>query len=148
MKLTLKDGAFVEFDSVSQLVEFYKQLSPTTTNNGNHKTRVSTRNNRVDRELDEMPESPLKLVKFLFGATGAVDSDAVVKTLGISGRAIGGTVTSLGFWAKRHNLEKKQMLVKGRRANGNGRSVRTLALTESFRKMIREGKVPGVKLDT
>jgi hypothetical protein len=70
----------------------------------------------------------------------------VAKSLGVGPRGIGGFVTALSNWGKRNGYTKKQLLVKGRRADD--RNVRTLALNKNFRQILKEGKIPNMKSDT
>jgi hypothetical protein len=145
-----KDGSIEAIaDSVEELIAYHQRFA--AQNGSANLTRRSEppKNSPLSESDDSLPEAALRLVKHLYQAQGEVKTSDLQHAFGLSEpRAIGGTVTSLTSWGRRHNLSKKQILIKGRRANGNGHTVRTMALTESFRKMIREGKVPGVTLDT
>lgn len=142
LKLTLKDGSQVESDSVGDLLEFYRQVS-----NGHPRPKTIAESRVTKSANSDLTEAAKKLIGLLLPALDGVDTGTVAKSFGVSPKGIGGTVTALTRWGQKNGLSKKQMLVKNRRTNVDGRSVRTLALTESFRKMIKEGKVPGVKLD-
>jgi len=145
LKLTLKDGSQVESDSVYDLLEFYEKVSAL---NGRGDASTTSKKHASNVKDLDLKEAPRKLLNMLFVAAEPVDTGNVAKSFGVTPRGIGGTITSLTKWGKQHGLSKKQMLVRGRRSNGNGHNVRTLALAENFRKMIKEGKVPGLKLDT
>src|ERR1700733_3791519 len=118
-------------------------------NGGGSASKKTSRTKRVARDEEPIPESAQKLITLLLPAQNGLVTSDVAKALGLNEtKAIGGSVTSLTAWGRRHNYTKKQLLTKTRRTNANGHNVRVMALTESFRKMLKEGKVPGVKLDT
>jgi hypothetical protein len=132
-----------EFDTPEELVA-YQHAS----RNGGTNTK-RPRGRRVSGEDEGLPEAALKLVKSLLPHPDGVNTSEMAKELGLNeAKGIGGSVTSLTSWGRRHNFSKKQLIKKTRRVNGHGHNVRVMALTESFRKMIKEGKVPGVKLDS
>jgi hypothetical protein len=143
VRLTLKDGSVFEADSVEDVARFYQQLS----RNGSRAKGFVDRPQSTDSE-DSLPDHAKRLVSALLPASDGLDTAAVATALGVEPRGIGGYVTSLTAWGKRRGLVKKQLVQKERRANGHGRMVRRIKVTDFFRKMISEGKVPGMKLDS
>jgi hypothetical protein len=138
MSVRLKPDGTVEFDTPEELV-VYQHASR---NGGATK---GTRGRHATSDEEGLPESALRLVKFLLPKPDGVNTSEMAEALGLKeAKGIGGWVTSLTSWGRRHNLPKKQLLVKTRRTNG----ARFMALHENFRKMIKEGKVPGVKIET
>ena len=142
IRLKLADGTTVESDNVEDLTKFYQQLS---SRNGHQKAEPAPV--RVDGMLDPLPDTANSLVKLLLPAQDGLDTADVAKSLGVGPRGIGGFVTALSNWGKGNGFTKKQLLVKGRRPHGD-RSVRTLALHKNFRQVLKEGKIPSMKLDT
>jgi hypothetical protein len=143
MSVRLKPDGTVEFDTPEELVA-YQHAS----RNGSTNAKRPRGRPRASGDDEELPESALKLVKLLLPQPDGVNTSDVAKALGLNeAKGIGGSVTSLTSWGRRHNLNKKQLIKKTRRVNGHGHNVRIMALAESFRKMIKEGKVPGVKLE-
>jgi hypothetical protein len=144
MSIRLKPDGTVEFDTADELIA-YQHASRNGTASP---AKKASRNRHIIGDDEPLPESALKLVKFLLPKSDGVNTSEMAKALGLNeAKGIGGWVTSLTSWGRRHNLSKKQLLVKTRRANGHGHNARFMALHESFRKLIKEGKVPGVKLD-
>lgn len=144
MSVRLKPDGTLEFDTPEELVAYQ---SATRNGAANAPRRVG-RPRRVSGDDEPLPESALKLVKFLLPEPNGVNTSEMAHALGLKeAKGIGGSVTSLTSWGRRHNLNRKQLITKTRRVNGHGHNVRFMALAESFRKMIKEGKVPGVKLD-
>jgi len=141
IRLKLADGTSVESDSVEELAKFYQQLS----RNG-HQTPKEHATLRVSGTLESLPDTATALVKLLLPANDGLDTSDVAKSLSVGPRGIGGFVTALSNWGKRNGYTKKQLLVKGRRMSGD-RSVRTMMLNKNFRQILKEGKVPGMKLD-
>ncbi len=96
-----------------------------------------------------LPAAASKLVKLLWTHHDGMETREIAKAFGLEhAKGIGGSVTSLNAWGRRRDLKKKQLLVKSRRVEANGHTARILSLNDFFRKMIKEGKVPGMKLDT
>jgi hypothetical protein len=144
MSLRLKPDGTVEADTPEELVA-YQFASRNGAPNPNKK---APRVRRIVGDEEPIPESAQKLIALLFPEPKGLITSDVAKALGLSEpKAIGGSVTSLTAWGRRHNFTKKQLLTKTRRSNGSGHNVRVMALTENFRKMIKEGKVPGMKLE-
>jgi hypothetical protein len=143
------DGSIeaVEADTVAELVGYHQQYA---SRNGTAPTKKGPRiKYSPGEEGDEpLPEAAEKLVKLLFSASDGMDTGDIAVKFGVEPKGVGGSVTSLTAWGRRHNLSKKQLLRKERRENGHGHFVRRLALSDHFRKMIKEGKVPGMKIDT
>jgi len=140
-----RDGRIeaIEVDSVEEAIAYQRQAHRNGT--------VSKGENRpaATGTDDALPVAAQKLVELLMVEPHGVETSTLAAVLGLKeAKAIGGTVTSLTSWGRRNGLTKRNLLVKGRKANGHGKTVRTMALSESFRKMINEGKVPGMKLDT
>lgn len=143
MSIRLKLDGTVEADTPEELVA-YQYAS----RNGGASSKKPARSRAASGDEEMLPVSAQKLIEILFPATNGLVTSDVAKALGLSEpKAIGGSVTSLTAWGRRHNFTKKQLLIKSRRSNGNGHNVRVMGLTESFRKAIREGKVPGMKLE-
>jgi hypothetical protein len=146
IRLRLADGTSVESDNVEDLARFYQHLS----RNGDHKqkksqTVLATENGNGD--LEPLPETASGLVKLLFAEQDGLDTSVLAKGLGVGPRGIGGFITSLSNWGRRNGFaSKKHLLVKGRRADD--KSIRTMTLHKHFRQVLKEGKVPGMKLDT
>src|ERR1051326_6610122 len=132
MAVTIKPDGTVIFDTPE---EYAVYQAASRNGAGNHAKKAS-RSRRISGEEEPLPEAALKLVKYLLPIPGGVNTTDMAHALGLAeAKGIGGSVTSLTAWGRRHNLTKKQMLVKTRRANGNGHNARIMALHESFRKM-------------
>jgi hypothetical protein len=135
-----KDGR-IEFTTVEELLAYQK-----ASRNGSRRTRAES--SASDANEDALPETARRLVEVLFDAPDGMDTAEAAKALGMrEAKGIGGFVASLTGWGRRHNLKKRQLVVKERRPDGKGHNVRRIRLGEQFRKMVKEGKVPGVKLD-
>jgi hypothetical protein len=143
-----RDGTIeaVEADTVEELMAYHHQYASRDGNSAK-KTARAQRSSAEDED-ERLPEAAEKLVKVLLSATDGMNTTDVARTFGVKPRGVGGSVNSLIAWGKKRNLKRGQLLIKGRRANGDGHMARTIALAGFFRKMIREGKVPGMKLDT
>lgn len=147
MRLELKDGEVVgAAGSVEELVSFYRGLTKNAPS-APAKTQAFTKAAKNGNSFAGLTDAPMSLLRLLYKHPGDLDSGEIAKNLGVTAKSIGGTVASLVGWGKRHNLERQEMLIKGRRSNGSGRKIRTMGLTSNFRKMIEEG-VLGVKLDS
>lgn len=145
MSIKLRPDGTVEADTPEELVAYQRFFS----RNGHVKPTRATQGFERDIGDATLPEAALKLVKLLWAHQGGMDTREIAKSFGLDHtKGIGGSVTSLAAWGRRQNLGRKQMLVKTRRPDDNGRIVRVLSLSDFFRKMIKEGKVPGVKLDS
>lgn len=146
IRLKLSDGSVVEADSVDELLKYQQSLH--SSRNGAKLLRAQRRATPVTNADEELPEHARKLVELLLPQTEGMDSAEIAKHFDVDPRGVGGYVTSLTRWGDKAGLKKKELIVKERRDNGNGDSVRRIKLTVSFRKMLKDGKVPGMKLDT
>jgi hypothetical protein len=134
----------VEADTAMELVEYHRQYAP----NASKPPKAEWRRDFADRSAEPMPEVGHRLVKLLYSANTALRTTEVAQALGLQHpRGVGGFVTSLTAWGKHLQLSKKAMLVKGRSRSPSGKFVRTMALTDNFRRMIRDGKIPGMSPD-
>ena len=143
IRLRLADGSTVESDSVDELAKFYQQLSRNGHQNAKTEPVGSPRPNDA---MDSLPETAASLVKLLLPAPDGLDTAVVAKSLGVGPRGIGGFVVALSNWGRKHGFTKKQLVTKGRRIDG-GRSVRTMTLTKTFRQVLKEGRIPNMRLD-
>jgi hypothetical protein len=150
MSLRLKmkpDGTIdaIEADSVEELLEYQRRLQCS----GNHAQKVTpTQQEMLAAEEEALPEAAQKLVRLLVAHPDGMNTVDVAQALGVQARGVGGSITSLNAWGRKRDLTKRQLLTKDRRASGNGHTVRRIALAERLRRMIQEGKVPGMTLDT
>lgn len=148
-----EDGSVeIEADSVQEFVEFQRLSS---SSNGTKAAQgAANRASAGDGKSHSatIPEAARKLVRLLYDSPAdiSVSTADLAKSLGFKeAKAVGGSVTSLTSWGKHNQLTKRQMIVRGRnRMSADGKTIRTMALTETFRKMLKEGKVAGMKLDT
>ncbi len=140
MSIRLKPDGTVEADSVEELVAYQRSLR-------NGQPSKILRAEQPGEGEEPLPEAAEKLVRLLLRSADGMDTADVAISLGVDPKGVGGSVTSLTSWGRRHGFSKKQLIVKDRRENGHGRMVRRLALSERFRKMIEQGEVP-MKLDT
>jgi hypothetical protein len=92
-------------------------------------------------DMEPLPAAAHRLVKLLFEQNDGLDTAQIGSALGVESKGVGGSVTSLTSWGRRYGLGKKQLLTKTRRKDHQGRSVRRIALSYKFRKMIDEGIV-------
>jgi hypothetical protein len=149
VRLKLRDDGTieaVEADTVEELVAYHQQYSSRDANSAKKISRAQ--HFTPDSEDEKLPEAAEKLVRLLISENDSMNTSDIAEIFGVKPRGVGGSVNSLIAWGKKRNLKRSQLLIKGRRANGNGHLARTIALTGFFRKMIKEGKVPGMKLDT
>src|SRR5258708_6011537 len=138
MSLRLKPDGTVEADTPQELVEYQRSFS----RNGYHAQKKSS----ADVDDGPLPEAASKLVKLLWPHHDGMETREIAKAFGLEhAKGIGGSVNSLAAWGRRRNLGKK-LFVK-RHMIRAGKSERILLLSDFFRKMIKEGKVPGMKLD-
>ncbi len=147
IRLKLEDGSTIEADSVQELVA-YQRASAEARNGSRSKSTRNRQHDLVFVAEDELPRNARMLVDALLPNPKGVESAEVARLLGVSPRGMGGYVTALASWGKRRGLTKRQLLEKGRHKNGGGKIVRTISLSGLFRKMLKEGQVPGMKLDT
>ena len=91
--------------------------------------------------MEPLPTAAHRLVKLLFEQKDGLETAQIGSALGVESKGVGGSVTSLTSWGRRYGLGKKQLLTKMRRTNDQGHSVRRIALSYKFRKMIDEGIV-------
>jgi hypothetical protein len=144
IRLKLSDGTSVESDNVEDLAKFYQHLS----RNGHSKQKTETALAPVNENgtMEPLPETASELVKHLFAEAEGIDTSVLAKSLGVGARGIGGFITALSNWGRRNGFaSKKHLIVKGRRPDN--KSIRTMALHKHFRQALKEGKVPGMKLD-
>jgi len=143
--LTRADGSVIQADSPEELAQYEKALD--AIRNG---TRPKGRRGkqRVVVSDEELPEHAQELAALLLKHSDGMASAEVGKHFGVDARGIGGYVTSLTNWGRRHGFTKRQMVKTDRRDNGHGHSVRRIRLADFFREKIKKGEVPGVKLDT
>jgi len=148
IRLRMKEGPFefIEADSAEELASAYQQFLRANGRKGRMPIDVPS----ASGANEALPANALKLVRLLLPKPQGMNSHDVARELGVEPRGLGGFVTSLSNWGRRHNLTKKQIITKERRANGHGHLVRNLALTDRFRQMIQDGKIKGLtmKLDT
>jgi hypothetical protein len=97
--------------------------------------------------MDALPETAASLVDILLPAHEGMDTADIAKSLRVGPRGIGGFVVALSNWGKKHGYTKKQLVTKGRRIEA-GKSVRTMTLTKAFRQVLKEGRIPNMKLTT
>lgn len=140
MSIRLKLDGTVEADSVEELIAYQNSLR-------GGRARGSSRQLEAESE-ERLPEAARKLVMCLLHFPDGMNTADVAKELGVEPKGVGGSVTSLTAWGRRHNFTKKQLLEKERRVDGHGHVVRRIALSDRFRKMVEKGEVPGMKLDT
>jgi hypothetical protein len=148
IKLKLADGTSVEADSVKELAEFYQHLG----RNGHSVKAVTPPDISQPPALQAAPVEPLpptavELLQLLLSSTEPIDTAEVSETLGVKPRGIGGYILALTNWGKRNGYHRKQILLKDRR-KAEGKSVRTITLTKSFRQQLREGKIAGMPRTT
>jgi hypothetical protein len=133
----------VEVDSVEEAIAY--QEGAKHKNNRASSTGVTppspSPNTPGKEDIDPLPVAALRLVKLLHEQADGLDTAQIGTALGVESKGVGGSVTSLTSWGRRYGLTKKQLLTKTRRTNDQGRSVRRIALSYKFRKMIDEGKV-------
>ncbi|MCL4524034.1 MAG: hypothetical protein M1453_14075 [Acidobacteria bacterium] len=149
IRLRLKDDGSIdaiEVDSVEELLTIYQQFPLAGNRAGTHS--FVPRKLSADTDNSPLPESAARLVSLLYSAPHGMNTFDVAKALHVDPKGVGGFVTSLTSWGRRRGLTKKQLIMKERRPNANGRMVRRINLTDFFRKMIEDGKVPGMKLET
>lgn len=139
MSVRLKPDGTIEADTPQELIEYQRSSS----RNGYHTQKKSS----ADVEDGPLPEAASKLVKLLLPHHDGMETREIAKAFGLEhAKGIGGSVNSLAAWGRRRNLGKK--LFSKRQLVTAGKSVRILLLSDFFRKMVKEGKVPGVKLDS
>jgi hypothetical protein len=147
IRLKLENGSTVEADSVEELVTYQRALEGRRRNPPSKPARIQ-KQAVLPLGDEELPEPARKLVDILLPFPNGLQSAKIAQELNVSPRGVGGYVTALTSWAKRRGMNARQLLDKGRHSNGGGGMVRTLSISKSFRKMIQEGQVPGMKLDT
>ena len=136
----MSDGT-VEADSVEELLAYQR-----ASQNGHSIRRAKTATS--DEATDTLPATAKKLVDVLLVHPDGMDTADAARALGLKNtKGIGGFVGSLTAWGRKNNWKKRQLVVKERRPDGKGRTVRTIKLGGQFRKIAEEGKVPGLKRD-
>jgi hypothetical protein len=139
MSVRLKPDGTVEADTPQELVEYQRSFS----RNGYHAPKKSS----TEVEDGPLPEAASKLVKLLWPRHDGMETREIARAFGLEhAKGIGGAANSLAAWGRRRNLKKKLFFKK--HIITAGKSERILLLSDFFRKMVKEGKVPDVKLDT
>jgi hypothetical protein len=151
VRLKLKaDGSIeaVEADTVGELLEYQRQLQKKSQQKKQEEYSAIHLSPTAELVDNSIPERAKLLVTYLMKQPEGMDSAVLARHLGVEPRGVGGSITSLLSWGDRNGLSKRQMIRKFRRPTGTGSTVRGIALHSFFRKMIEEGKVPGMILDT
>lgn len=144
MSLRLRLDGTVEADTPEELVAYQRQFS----RNGHPKLAKRAMQSALGDDDGMLPEAATKLVKLLWTRPQGMETRDIAKAFGLDhAKGIGGSVTSLTAWGRRRDLKNKQLLVKTRRVDESGHTARILSLTDFFRKMVMEGRVPGMTLD-
>jgi hypothetical protein len=145
MSIKLRPDGTVEADTPEELVAYQRHFSK----NGHAKPAKRMAQSGLGDDDGMLPEAATKLVKLLWTRPQGMETRDIAKAFGLDhAKGIGGSVTSLTAWGRRRDLKKKQLLVKTRRVDGSGHTSRILSLSDFFRKMIMEGRVPGMTLDS
>ncbi|MGC1621075.1 MAG: hypothetical protein WA765_21485 [Candidatus Acidiferrum sp.] len=133
----------VEVDSVDEAIAYQEQVkhSGARATNSYAAAPPAPTGASTKEDLEPLPTAAHRLVKLLFEQKDGLDTAQIGSALGVESKGVGGSVTSLTSWGRRYGLGKKQLLTKMRRTNDQGRSVRRIALSYKFRKMIDEGIV-------
>lgn len=139
IRLTLKNGERVEADSPEELFAYHQLFL------GGSKAKIRPLAKPTGEPADHdepLPETAKRLVRLLAAFPEGMNSGDVAKALGVPAQGVGGYVTSLAAWGKRHGFPSKTELVtRTRRPNADGHFMRRLKLAEGFAKIIKEGKV-------
>ena len=142
LRLKLKDGQpeLVEADSPTELFLYQQLLSR------NGRTRARSAKLTTPTEGEELPESARKLVRALYQTPSGMNAEAVAEALGVQAQGVGGFVTSLNTWGRRHGFPEGGLVVKTKVRGNQGKVTRRMKLADAFLNSLREGKIKGIRL--
>jgi hypothetical protein len=129
----------VEVDSVKEAIEYQELLArkgPRT------ETAKSDDKTWAGPVYEPLPDAALKLVKVLYGHATGLETTKVAEALGVDPKGVGGSVTSLTAWGRKHGIQKKYLIEKVRKRDSEGHSVRRIFLSHNFVRLIKKGDVP------
>lgn len=95
----------------------------------------------VAPEISPLSDAGRRLIVRLLKQQGSVPGRQLADDLGIEPSELGNVVVSIARWGNRYGLTRKDIILKGRRRVGGGKSVRTLRLAPSFTKKIQRGTI-------
>jgi hypothetical protein len=82
-----------------------------------------------------------RLIVRLLKQQGSVPGRQLADHLGVKPSELGNVVVAIARWGNHYGLTRRDIILKGRRRVGGGKSVRTLRLAPSFMKKVQKGTI-------
>ena len=138
VKYVPRDKSWI-FDTPAEAAQFFRLV------NAERSATAQAEPVPPARKSSSLSDADRRMLVRLLKQQGSLPGTELANHLGIKPSELGNVVVSIARWGGGYGLTRRDIILKGRRRVGGGKSVRTLRLAPSFIKKVQAGTIKELK---